>query len=449
MAGVSGGADSVCLLFMLMEIRRKIPFSLRVVHVNHKIRPQAHLDADYVRALCEKHNIPFFLTEENIKELAREHRRCVEEEGRAVRYQAFEQALEGRPGRIAVAHNGNDRAETMLFHLFRGTGLTGMSGIRPVNGKIIRPLLCLERHEIERWLREREIPFCQDATNDQDIYARNRIRHHILPYAEQEISQGAVSHMCQAADQLLMAESYLCRQTDEALARCVRQDPDRRGRILVELPAFFREEEYLRGRVLLSCLEQAAGGRKNIASTHIRAVEALFRRRGSGQTHLPCGLKVYKEYDVGMIQKRDYEEKASWPVSCQEAGRSFEAPIPGSVCLPGMGRAEFTVFPRNNSQRIPQKTYTKWFDYDKIASVLIFRTKRTGDYLTINRNMGRKSLQDYFVNEKVPRAEREKIFLLAEGSHILWVPGLRISEYYKVDDATRRILQVSFPDQEI
>lgn len=445
MAGVSGGADSVCLLFVLLEIRRRIPFSIRVVHVNHGIRPQAPLDAGYVRTLCEKWELPFFLVEEDIRRLAREHGRSVEEEGRAVRYQAFERALGNAPGRIAVAHNSNDRAETMLFHLFRGTGLTGMSGIRPVNGKIIRPLLCLERREIEQWLMERNISFCQDATNDQDIYTRNRIRHHILPCAEQEVSQRAVSHMCRAADQLLMAESYISRQTDEAMGRCVRNGPAPQSRIEIDLPAFFREDDYLRGRILLACLEQVAGSRKNITSTHIRGIETLFQGTGSREMHLPGALRVYKEYDLGMIQKGAPEEKNAFPVRAE----SFPVSIPGTVRLPEAGRVEFTVFTRNNSQRIPQKTYTKWFDYDKIASVLTFRTKRAGDYLTINRNMGRKSLQDYFVNEKVPAARRDRILVLAEGSHILWVPGLRISEYYKVDDTTRRILQVNFPDQEI
>ena len=131
-AGISGGADSVCLLFILLEIRRRIPFFLRAVHINHGIRPDAARDACYVRELCALQNIPFFLVEENVRQKAREHRRSEEEEGRILRYEAFERVLGAQKGRIAVAHNSNDRAETMLFHLFRGTGLGGMSGIPPV-----------------------------------------------------------------------------------------------------------------------------------------------------------------------------------------------------------------------------------------------------------------------------------------------------------------------------
>ena len=441
MAGVSGGADSVCLLFILLEIRRRIPFSLRVVHVNHGIRADAADDALYVKELCEKHKIPFSLVETDIHAGARAHSRSVEEEGRAVRYEAFERALGNQKGRIAVAHNSNDRAETMLFHLFRGTGLGGMSGIPPVNGKVIRPLLCLERSEIEHWLKERSISFCQDSTNAMDEYTRNRIRHHILPYAEKEICQGAVIHMNRTADQLLEAEEYLRSQTDAAAERCLHTE-EAPNKILISIPAFLKEDAYLRGRILLNALERAAGSKKDFTSTHIHNIETFLQGNGSGEIHLPYDLRVYRKYDLGMIQRK---EKISSFNSGQEA---FEILIPSKITLPGLGRVEFTVFPRDYSQIIPQKTYTKWFDYDKITSVVVFRTRKQGDYLTINQDGGRKSLQDYFVNEKVPKEERPYIYLLVEDSHVIWIPGFRISEYYKVDETTRNILQVKFPDKE-
>ena len=198
---LSGGADSVCLFLMLCELAEEIDFHLAVVHVNHKIRPEAAADAAYVEELCKSRNIPFILEEKDVKEYAREKHLSEEEAGREVRYQAFEEALgkygscsgekEGQ-GRIAVAHNANDRAETMLFHLFRGTGLTGAGGIRAVRGHIVRPLLCLRREEIEEYLGKKGVFFCIDRTNLEDTYTRNRIRNHILPFAEKEICAGAI-----------------------------------------------------------------------------------------------------------------------------------------------------------------------------------------------------------------------------------------------------------------
>ena len=443
-AGISGGADSVCLLFMLLEIRKQLPFTLKVVHINHGIRKDAAKDACYVRELCSKWDISFELVEENIKASAREHGLSLEEEGRRVRYEAFERAFFGEKGKIAVAHNSNDRAETMLFHLFRGTGLAGASGIRPINGKVIRPLLCLRRNEIEAWLQERKISFCTDSTNEQDIYTRNRIRHHILTYAEKEICQGAVTNMNRTADQLLDAEEYLVRQTKTAMENCVQITDDKE--IIIKIPQFLKEDEYLRGRILLACVERAAGCRKDITAAHIKNIALLFQGTGSKELYLPYDLVVYKKYDLGMIQKKEKNRRSD--IQKEGARGMYKVTPPSVLDVPGLGRVEFTVFPLQHYQNIPEKTYTKWFDYDKITSSIMLRTREKGDYLTINNRMGHKSLQDYFVNEKVPREERDRIYLLAEDSHVIWIPGYRISEYYKVCENTRKILQVCILDKE-
>lgn len=438
MAGISGGADSVCLLFMLLEIRKQIPFTLKVVHVNHGIRKEAVEDADFVRKLCMERNIPFKLVEKNVKESAKQNGLSVEEEGRRIRYAAFENELIEGKGKIAVAHNSNDRAETMLFHMFRGTGLTGSSGIRPVKGKVIRPLLCLRRSEIENWLMERKISFCTDSTNEQDIYTRNRIRHHILTYAEKEVCQGAVVNMNRMADQLLEAEEFVVRQTKEALLRCV-QISDQEE-ILVRIPEFLKEDEYLRSRILLLCIEQAAGGRKDITAAHIKSMEALFKGTGSKEIHLPYHITVYKKYDVGMIKRE--EVIPGGKSSKKEREETYYVTVPSVLEVPKLGRVEFTIFSQTNSQNIPEKTYTKWFDYDKITTSLLLRTRQPGDYLTIDDALHTQSVKQYMINEKIPKAKRDDMYLLADGAHILWVPGHRVSRQYRVKKNTRRILEV-------
>lgn len=160
---------------------------------------------------------------------ARRGKYSEEDAGRRLRYQSFEDAAAAfGANKIAVAHNENDRAETMLFHLFRGSGLRGLRGILPVRGNIIRPILCLERGEIEAYLTENGKEWCTDATNAEDDYARNRIRHHILPYAEEEIFPGAIRHMGRTADILAETEEYLEEQTAEALGEvlCSRKEAE-------------------------------------------------------------------------------------------------------------------------------------------------------------------------------------------------------------------------------
>ncbi len=245
--GVSGGADSVCLFLLLSEYAKRVPLSLAVVHVNHGIRREAGEDARFVEELCRERGISFFLVEENVRELASREGYSEEDAGRRVRYDAFFRTAERLGGaRIAVAHNSNDNAETMLFHLFRGSGLQGLSGIAPVRGDIIRPILCLERREVEAYLRSVSAKWCRDITNEGDDYRRNRIRHHILPYAEESVASGAVEHMGRTAELLRETEDYLEIRTREAFAKCVEAISEKRSGN-VPFPGGNRAEETARG----------------------------------------------------------------------------------------------------------------------------------------------------------------------------------------------------------
>ena len=185
-AGVSGGADSVCLLFVLRKIQESLGGKLYVAHVNHGLRGEEALaDQEFVRRLCEEWQLPFYLKSVKLREIARERKLSEEEAGRLVRYDFFRKvAEETGAAKIAVGHNANDHAETLLFHLIRGSSLKGLAGISPVQGAVIRPLLCVKREEIEQYVKEKGLHFCMDKTNLEDTYTRNRIRHKLLPLME-------------------------------------------------------------------------------------------------------------------------------------------------------------------------------------------------------------------------------------------------------------------------
>jgi len=432
-AGISGGADSVCLLFILVKLREKIPFRLTAVHVNHRIRVEAAGDAAYVEKLCRDWNCGFYYAEEDVRAYASAHRLSEEEAGRIIRYDAFRRALEdtGAPeGKIAVAHNKNDNAETVLFHLIRGCGLTGLTGIRPVRGRIIRPLLCVSRPEIERFLDENGLSYCIDRTNNDDTYTRNKIRHHILGFAEQEISSRAVSHIYDTSVILAEAEDYIRENTERALGRCARWEGKE---VIFQADIFCREHPMIQKQCILYAIERAAGSRKDISAVHVENVRQLFFRKGNGRTDLPYGLTACREYGCVRLFGRD---------GGKEQAEAREVPVPGEIGWPGGMKLVTSVFPREKSQNIEEKTYTKWFDYDKIIKCLVLRGRQTGDYLQAYADGGRKTLKAYFIEEKIPRAKRDSIPLLADGSHILWIIGGRISEYYKIDEQTKTVLQV-------
>ena len=453
-AGVSGGADSVCLLFVLLEYAKKTPIQLAAVHVNHGLREDAGEDAEFVRGLCQREGIPFYLKEVNVAELASREKLSLEEAGRLLRYRAFREAAQDfSADRIAVAHNGNDRAETMLFHLFRGSGIRGLCGIPPRREEIIRPLLCLERSEIESYLAQRGMSYHTDSTNLEDCYTRNRIRHHLIPIAEQEVSTKAVAHMLRTADMLTELEDYLELQTRRARENCVTESEA----LAVDVEKFLQLHIALRKRLVLALLRELAPGGRDISAVHLEDVLSLFEKTGNPQIDLPFGIRAVRRYDAVFLERGGKSDvRAAVPI-CQEpdlpAGLLYqklvlpvgETQLPLHLDLGICGLAEISVFYAKKEQKVFRNEYTKWLDCDKIIESPVFRFRQTGDFLSLADGKGgiiHKSLKDYMVTEKIPRESRSQVPVLAEGKHVLWLVGYRISEYYKVTENTKRILQV-------
>lgn len=214
LAGVSGGGDSMAMLDILRRFREKKDFTLQAVHIHHQIREgEADRDCVFVEEMCRKWGIPCRIYTYPVPALSKKWKVGLEEAGRMVRRDAFAQekkrlGISDGNMKIALAHNKNDLAETMLHNLARGTGIRGLSAMRPVDGTIIRPVLCLEKKEIVNYLKEEKIPSILDSSNLSDEYTRNRIRHHILPLIEQEINEKAVAHMAAASGFLGEADEY-------------------------------------------------------------------------------------------------------------------------------------------------------------------------------------------------------------------------------------------------
>lgn len=443
-AGVSGGADSVCLLFVLKELQKEIDFTLFVVHVNHKIRREAGEDACFVEELCRQLDLPFFLVEENVEDLAKAQGISTEEAGREVRYRAFEEALkENAPeavltghGKIAVAHNSNDRAETMLFNLFRGTGIAGLCGIRPKRDNVIRPILCLSREEIETFLEERNLSYCIDKTNNEDTYTRNKIRHHILPFARQQVSEGVLENMTRTGDLMQETEDFINTEVEKAYGKCVQKKD---AEVCVNVEGLLCNHSLIRKHLILRSIEDLVSTKKDISAIHVRDVLGLFEQTGNRQISLPYGILVRREYENVVFEKRD-----SLPCGEPTISAGLDLPLDRNciVSVPGLGELEISAFSYEKNMDIPQNQYTKWFDYDKIDKPLKIRNRKPGDFLTINKALSKKSIQDYMVDEKIPKAQRDKLWLVTEQEHVLWVVGYRISEKYKVNENTKTVLQI-------
>lgn len=467
-AGVSGGADSVCLLRLLLEIQKKLDFTLEAVHVEHGIRgEESREDAAFVRALCDSFRVPCHIYAVDVPSYAEEKGLGLEEAARIKRYECYQKEIEKRKGekrtvKVALAHHADDNAETLLFQMIRGSGIVGLAGMRakrPLTegAELIRPLLNVQRREIESYLSSIGQEYRVDSTNTDTDYSRNRIRHNILPELS-EINEQAVSHMNRSAGMLRQIADYLAQQAEEAMRECcVRETPEReetenknrecRGTVFIDAERFLTYPELLQNEMLHRALAEVSGSSRDIGAVHVEAVRLLFQKQVGRSLDLPYGVRAERVYDgirVEMSQKVSVDGKeipqeyrlgeAEW--QRLEAGEEL------CIFLPE-GELHFRILePEPEVGKIHKKKYTKWLNYDKIKGDLQIRRRKPGDYLTVDLQGHKKKLKEYFVNEKIPRESREHIWLLTREEHVLWVIGGRISADYRNSQQTKKILEV-------
>ena len=447
-AGVSGGADSVCLFLMLLELREKIGFDLIAVHVHHGLRGEAaDQDQRFVEALCEQHRIPLEIFRVNLESIAKKRKQSLEEAGRMVRREAFDSVCQKYGGnKIALAHHQNDNAETLLWNLSRGTGLDGLGGIRPVNGEFIRPLLCMNRKEIEEYLAKRKQSYCIDETNAGTDYTRNKLRHLVLPILEEQVNSAAVRHMNETMEQIWELQEYMQEQVEAAYQECVQEHFEKACWIQIQQKSFETFPELIKKMVIRKGMEQVGGKKRDLSHKHVDVMMELMNKQVGRTLDLPYEMYAKRNYEgIRLEKRRTYlsgeEKKAGIIQECMA-----ELNIPGETILADRNlklRCKILEKPKNLSIKdIPQKIYTKWFDYGIIKSSLYIRTRQAGDTIVIDEKGHQKKLKNWFVDEKIPKEVRDSQLLLVENNEILWVLGHRMSQAYQVKQSTKWILQI-------
>ena len=442
--GVSGGADSVALLSFFVRLRNSVApkLLLKVVHVNHMIRgEEADSDQEFVEELCKRLNVPYKVYREDIPAMAKKLDMTEEEAGRNYRYKAFiECALELEMEykckcRIAVAHNKDDLAETVLYNLIRGSSLLGLAGIKPVRDMIIRPLLDTSRAELEEYLKELGQDYVTDSTNLETEYTRNKIRHLVMPELK-KMNSAAVQHIVDVARDALelgndIGDRLLCaHDKEEREPSGVYEYPDGRKQDIYEREeisiAQLRNETHLAaGEMILGAIESVCGRRKDITREHLREVYELSEKESGKSVDLPYGMIAERVYDRIVIRMRTV---------LNEKGASDEVE----------GRIVISHIPYSETLEISKKEYTKMIDCGKIKSTLVLRKPLPDDYIVISKDGGKKKLSRYFTAEKIERELRQAVPVVADGSEIVWVVGMRLSERYKIDSETQTVAVIEY-----
>ncbi|ADL08812.1 tRNA lysidine(34) synthetase TilS [Thermosediminibacter oceani] len=432
LVGVSGGPDSVCLLHLLLRHREEFGISLAVAHLNHCFRGQeSDEDETFVRDLAGQWGLPFYGEKVDVPAYIKKTGLSPEDAARRVRYAFFERVRrETGAGKVALAHNSNDREETVLMNIFRGTGLEGLVGIEAVRDHYIRPLIEVERDSIEDYLKREGIPYRIDSTNLQTFYYRNKLRLELIPLIKREYCPHLSAALKRLSEIASVDISLLGKLTDEAFARVVRAMPDG---VMIDTKKFNELHEALKYRVVRKAVERILGDLRDFEYRHARmTVEFIAEKPTGSRLDLPGGLTGVKSYECFYIYRGDPPVAADF---------YYELPVPGKIDVPEAGvtitsriveRDVYTSFKTS-----PLKAY---LDYDKIKGNLAVRKRRPGDRFIPFGSRFSKKLQDFFVDNKVPAGERDRVPIVVAGDRILWVGGMRIDDRFKVTGDTKKIL---------
>lgn len=438
--GLSGGADSVCLLDILCKLKDELGFSVVAVHIHHGIRGiEADRDLEFAKRICIERNVEFLTYHYNVPEYAKKHKLTEEEAGRELRYSTFYNV--SKSAKIAIAHNMNDNVETFIHNICRGTGITGLSGIKKVNDRIIRPILCLTRKEIESYLEKNNVEFITDSTNLNDEYTRNKIRLNVIPYLCDNINNRTCEHINELTKDLEEAEEYI-------MANCKRIYKEiftkKHNEIFVNITTLNLESTFIKKRLIRMAIEEIAGRLKDISRKHVEDVMKLTDKQSGKYLMLPYNIivRVSHSFLVFSINEGtgDYHTEIIEITSSDVY--EFDNYV-FEVEIIDVANSKENIKNLEKMVKNDVNLYTKWIDCDKINFTACLRNRNQGDFFVINDKGGKKKLKQFFVDEKVPLDIRKRIPLLTDGSHIIWIFGYRMSEYYKITKDTKRIMKIT------
>ena len=436
-AAVSGGADSMALLRVLLEMQPEFGYELSVCHVNHGLRGEtADRDEAFVRSACAMLGIPLRVFRAVEETEIPEH--PGEDWARRLRYSCFDRLrTENRITRVATAHTATDQAETLLFRLARGTGLHGAAGIRPQRPGYCRPLLCLSRQDTEEICRELGQPWVTDETNEGDGYARNRLRHAALP-ALRSANSAAEQNLARFCERAARADAYFTRQAEQLLAHA--KAGEQRWTL-----AGLQAADPL---ILEAALHQLVSPERDAEEKYIRLLEQMIQQ-GSGAVQITGSVRFVVRQ--GMFCR---EERAETPPETGLFPVEFHPENDAEYRLPGGWKLKTRVIPaifEEKTQDVHKKDLKNRADYARITtlySALCLRCRQSGDRFRPEGRGLSKELRKWMNEAGVPPAQRERLPLLAAGSEVVWVSGGGFADGLAPDNTTKQIFELELEKME-
>ena len=437
---VSGGPDSISLLHVLYKLREKLDISLYVAHINHGLRgTESDKDEEYVKKFCEILNIEFESKKVDINEISRLRNISSESAGREVRYEFFKELMKKFSAqKVAIAHNANDQAETILMRIMRGTGMDGLIGIRPVRDNIfVRPLINTTREEIEEYCSKNNLNPRIDKTNLEAIYSRNKVRLQLIPYIQENFNKDIIQVLNRLSYTIKVDNDYLEVAAKEKFKKYCDIN---REKVIISKEAFLEHESIIT-RILRLAINNLLGSLYNFEKIHIYDIIRIQRCSTGKELNLPSDVNVINNYgDIVIYRNKKQNVKPKIAEYILLDGINVIEDVNIKVGIKLISAEERLDFKHNK--------WIKYFDYDKIKGDMTLRFRRDGDRFTPLGMNGSKKLKDLFIDLKVPKEERDEIPLVCFGGNIAWIIGYRVSEIFKIDQNTKNVLEVKIEREE-
>lgn len=434
--GVSGGPDSMALLYLLLYAKKYINFNILVAHVNHGVRgDEALQDELFVKRKSEELGLPFFSTTVDMVAYGNQHKISPEEAGRELRYGFFRRILKSHNGgKIAVAHNMNDQAETLLMRAIRGTGLDGLSGMNYISGDIIRPILNINRLEIEQYIEDKGIETVLDHTNLMPIYTRNKVRLELIPYIEKNFNPNIIKTLWRLSQTSQNDSMFLQKYTEEKYLNIL--ESEEKDRIVLSGDQFRELDLSIQQRIVILAITKIMGVFQGFSEQHISAVTDLFNGGSTGKLlHLPNNIIAKIDYNRFIIEQilKNTLNPFVYPLTIgynhfSDLGYDFDLKV-------------LDIKEINFNHKLHRIQY---LDYDKIKGGLSLRNRQDGDRFIPYGMKGSKKLKDFFIDSKVSRDIRDKVPLIVDEENIIWVVDYRMNDLYKLTKNTKNVLMIEY-----
>jgi tRNA(Ile)-lysidine synthase len=453
LAGVSGGADSIALLHILLKLASEFDLSLGIAHFNHGLRPaESERDAEFVKSVAENLNLPFYNQKVDVKNFSIHHKLSIEEAGRVLRYKFLNETAQKHGfDKIALGHQKEDMAETILINILRGSGSRGISGIPPKRDMIIRPLININRTGVEFFLQSENIAHITDSSNIDPQFLRNRIRHCLIPLMASEYNAEIVENLNRTAEILRDEQTWLDSMVEPLLKRT--KLPGDNTNFNLSIPELKKMPIAAARRIIRQAVREIKGNLYGIGFKHIDAIlDLIYSKNKNSQFDLPGPVGIKRENDKLVIIRRKNNTRFKKDGSNQHEFQQplFEYQINGPQTifikeihklfqLSELSSNEVICLKKSNHYAIdPQEGY---IDMASLCYPLILRSFRAGDRFQPLGLKGFQKLKKFFINNKVPFSQKKNIPILECSGKIVWVAGYRIDDSVRVKSSTQRILK--------